>query len=55
MVLQVDNELVLEVAEGERKMLAALLGEPLRGAYPLRVPLEVLIGYGNAWGIGTRG
>ncbi len=55
MVLQVDNELVLEVAEGEREMLAALLGEQLRGAYPLRVPLEVLIGYGNAWGIGTRG
>ncbi len=55
MVLQVDNELVLEVAEGERETLAAHLGEQLRGAYPLRAPLEVLIGYGNTWGIATRG
>ncbi len=44
MVLQMDNELVLEVAEGERETLAAHLGDQLRGAYPLRAPLEVLIG-----------
>jgi DNA polymerase I-like protein with 3'-5' exonuclease and polymerase domains len=55
MLLQVDNELVLEVAEGERETLAAHLGEQLRGAYPLQAPLEVLIGYGNNWGIATRG
>jgi DNA polymerase I len=44
-VLQADNELVLEVAEGERETLAALLAEQMRGAYPLRAPLEVSIGY----------
>jgi DNA polymerase-1 len=47
MVLQVDNGLVLEVAEGERETLATHLGEQLRRAYPLRAPLEVSIGYGS--------
>jgi DNA polymerase I len=47
MVLQVGNELVLEVADGERETLAAHLGDQLRGAYPLRAPLEVSIGYGS--------
>jgi len=44
MLLQVGIELVLEVADGERETLAAHLGEQMRGAYPLRAPLEVLIG-----------
>jgi len=35
--------------------LAAHLGEQMRGAYPLRAPLEVLIGYGSNWGIATNG
>ena len=55
MLLQVGSELVLEVADGERETLAAHLGEQMRGAYPLRAPLEVLIGYGSNWGIATNG
>jgi DNA polymerase-1 len=54
MLLQVGGELVLEVAEGERETLAAHLGEQMRGAFPLRAPLEVAVGYGSNWAIATR-
>ena len=47
MLLQVGSELVFEVADGERETLAAHVGEQMRGAFPLRAPLEVSIGYGN--------
>jgi DNA polymerase I len=54
MLLQVGSELVLEVADGERETLEAHVGEQMRGAYPLRAPLEVSIGHGSNWGIATR-
>jgi DNA polymerase I len=48
-LLQVGDELVLEVAGGERETLAAYVGEQLCGAYPFDVPLEVSYGYGPNW------
>ncbi|OBF86107.1 hypothetical protein A5791_01260 [Mycobacterium sp. 852002-51163_SCH5372311] len=50
MVLQVDDELLFEVAHGERDTLAALTSEHMTDAYPLDVPLEVSVGYGANWG-----
>ncbi len=49
MLLQVHDELVLEVAEGERPTLEALVRREMAGAYPLGVPLEVSIGRGHSW------
>ncbi len=49
MLLQVHDELLFEVAEGEREQLEALVRDKMGGAYPLDVPLEVSVGYGRSW------
>ena len=49
MLLQVHDELVLEIADGERDTVAALVRDKMGGAYPLDVPLEVSVGYGRSW------
>ncbi|MFD9962794.1 DNA polymerase I [Amycolatopsis sp. NPDC058986] len=48
-LLQVHDELVLEVAEGERDELEKLVREGMGSAYALAVPLEVSVGYGRSW------
>ncbi|MFI6236100.1 DNA polymerase I [Micromonospora sp. NPDC050784] len=49
MLLQVHDELVFEVAPGEREALEALVRHEMGGAYPLSVPLEVSVGLGRDW------
>jgi DNA polymerase-1 len=49
MLLQVHDELVLEVAPGERDAVTALVCAEMAGAYALRAPLEVSVGYGRTW------
>ena len=41
MLLQVHDELVFEVAAGEREDVEALVREQMGAAYPLDVPLDV--------------
>ena len=48
-LLQVHDELLFEVAEGERDVLETLVREQMGSAYPLDVPLEVSVGYGPSW------
>lgn len=49
MLLQVHDELLFEIAPGERDDLEALVRDKMGGAYPLDVPLEVSVGYGRSW------
>ncbi len=49
MLLQVHDELVLEVAEGERDAVEALVRREMGAAAQLSVPLEVSVGYGRSW------
>jgi DNA polymerase I len=49
MLLQVHDELVLEVAHGERDAVEALVRREMGAAYALSVPLEVSVGYGRSW------
>ncbi len=49
MLLQVHDELVFDVAPGERPELEALVRREMGGAYPLSVPLEVSVGVGRDW------
>jgi DNA polymerase I len=49
MLLQVHDELLLEVAEGEREQVEALVRDKMGSAYPLDVPMEVSVGYGRSW------
>jgi DNA polymerase-1 len=49
MLLQVHDELVFEVAPGEREVLEELARTQMGAAYPLDVPLEVSVGSGRDW------
>ena len=49
MLLQVHDELLFEIASGEREQVDALVRDKMGGAYPLDVPLEVSVGYGRSW------
>jgi len=49
MLLQVHDELVFEVAPGEREQLEILVREQMAAAADLRVPLDVSIGTGRSW------
>ncbi len=49
MLLQVHDELVFEVAEGEHDQLEALVREQMASAAQLTVPLDVSVGTGSSW------
>ncbi|GAA0190149.1 DNA polymerase I [Cytobacillus oceanisediminis] len=49
LLLQVHDELVLEVAAGERDTLEALVREQMAAAADLSVPLDVSVGTGRTW------
>ncbi len=49
MLLQVHDELVFEVAEGESERLDALVRREMGGAADLLVPLDVSVGTGLSW------
>jgi DNA polymerase-1 len=49
MLLQVHDELVLDVASGERDALEALVREQMASAAELTVPLDVSVGTGHSW------
>ncbi|HEX7354882.1 MAG TPA: DNA polymerase I [Mycobacteriales bacterium] len=49
MLLQVHDELVLEVAPGEREAVEAIVREEMAGAWVMDVPLEVSVGAGTDW------
>jgi DNA polymerase-1 len=49
MLLQVHDELVLEVAAGERDAAEALVRKEMGSAYALEVPLDVSVGFGRSW------
>jgi DNA polymerase-1 len=48
-LLQVHDELVLEVADGERDAVEELVRREMGSAYTLAVPLEVSVGFGRSW------
>jgi DNA polymerase-1 len=49
LLLQVHDELVLEVAPGEREQVEELVRREMCGAYEMDVPLEVGLGSGRTW------
>ncbi|GAC50624.1 DNA polymerase I [Gordonia aichiensis] len=49
MLLQVHDELVVEVAEGERDVAEKVVREEMGNAIDLSVPLEVSVGFGRSW------
>ncbi|AXK36455.1 DNA polymerase I [Streptomyces armeniacus] len=49
MLLQVHDEIVLEVAPGERAQVEELVRREMAGAVELRAPLDVSVGSGEDW------
>lgn len=49
MLLQVHDEIVLEVAPGERERVTGLVRREMAGAVRLRAPLDVSVGAGGTW------
>jgi DNA polymerase-1 len=49
LLLQVHDELVLEIAPGEREQVEALVRGEMADAYVMDVPLEVSLGSGRTW------
>jgi DNA polymerase-1 len=49
LLLQVHDELVLEVAQGERAAVEELVRSAMADAWPMSVPLEVSVGAGRTW------
>jgi DNA polymerase-1 len=49
MLLQVHDELILEVAPGEREPLQELVTKVMSSAVELKVPLDVSVGFGQSW------
>ncbi|MFG3255634.1 DNA polymerase I [Streptomyces sp. NPDC048172] len=49
MLLQVHDEIVLEVAPGEREQVEELVREEMSSAADLRAPLDVSVGAGQDW------
>jgi DNA polymerase-1 len=49
LLLQVHDELVLELVDGERAAVEELVRAEMAGAYELRVPLDVSVGAGKDW------
>ncbi|WP_298441598.1 DNA polymerase I [Gordonia sp. (in: high G+C Gram-positive bacteria)] len=49
MLLQVHDELVIEVAAGERERMEHLVREEMGSAIELSVPLDVSVGFGRSW------
>ncbi len=49
LLLQIHDELVIEVAAGEREEATELVRREMAGAADLAVPLDVSIGYGTSW------
>jgi DNA polymerase-1 len=49
LLLQVHDELVLEIAPGEREAVEELVCREMAGAYQLDVPMDVSVGVGRTW------
>jgi DNA polymerase-1 len=49
LLLQVHDELVLEVAPGERDAVERIVRDEMGSAYALDVPLDVSVGVGRSW------
>ncbi|QGK72311.1 DNA polymerase I [Allosaccharopolyspora coralli] len=49
MLLQVHDELIIEVADGERERVESLVRDQMGSAFALDVPLEVSVGCGETW------
>ena len=49
LLLQIHDELILEIVEGEEEIISELVRREMGSAYPLKAPLDVNAGLGLTW------
>jgi DNA polymerase-1 len=49
LVLQVHDELIFEVAEGEEELLEKIVKSAMGSAANLSIPLDINVGIGKSW------
>ena len=54
MLLQVHDELIFEIAAGEHEAMEALVRREMGGAFPLKAPLDVNVGFGKSWDLAAH-
>ena len=54
LLLQVHDELILEVAPGEKESIEAIVRTQMSTAYTLKVPLDVNLGFGKSWDLAAH-
>jgi DNA polymerase-1 len=54
LLLQVHDELIFEVAEGEHQIMEQLVRREMGNAYPLKAPLDVNVGFGKSWDLAAH-
>ena len=54
LLLQVHDELIFEVADGEHERLEELVRREMGSAYPLKAPLDVNVGFGKSWDLAAH-
>ncbi|MCX6449199.1 MAG: DNA polymerase, partial [Actinobacteria bacterium] len=54
LLLQVHDELILEVAPGEKDSISKIVEKQMSNAYKLNVPLDVNIGTGKSWDLAAH-
>jgi len=54
LLLQVHDELILEVAPGEKEIIEEIVRNQMFNAYKLNVPLDVNIGFGKSWDLAAH-
>ena len=54
LLLQVHDELIFEVYEGEQRRLEEMVRKEMGGAYPLKAPLDVNVGFGKSWDLAAH-
>ena len=54
LLLQVHDELILELADGEEEALTSLVTSAMGKAFELSVPLDVNIGIGTSWDLAAH-
>jgi DNA polymerase-1 len=54
MLLQVHDELIFEIAAGEHEAMEGLVRREMGGAFPLKAPLDVNVGFGKSWDLAAH-
>lgn len=54
LLLQVHDELIFEISSGEHEAMETLVRREMGGAYPLKAPLDVNVGFGKSWDLAAH-